>query len=106
MRKTGHPMFEQLTKEEVELHEAKNKDYAQGGDPLGNFHRVSAILKVWGFDIPPSLVAIIYALKQQDAAMWMISQGYEGEIENVDTRFRDDHVYKKIIRILRREETK
>uniref|UniRef100_A0A6H2A1Q4 Uncharacterized protein n=1 Tax=viral metagenome TaxID=1070528 RepID=A0A6H2A1Q4_9ZZZZ len=100
---TGHPLFYELTEEEIELHDAKNKDYAHDGDPLGNFKRVSALLKIWGFDISPTLVALIYALKQQDAYMWMLSQGYEGEVENVDTRLRDDHIYKKIARILHRE---
>lgn len=103
-KKHGHPRFYELTRDEEELHSVKNRDYAQGGDPLGNFHRVSAILKVWGFDIPPSLVALIFALKQQDAAMWMLSQGYEGEVEGVDLRLRDDHTYKKIARILLEEE--
>lgn len=103
MRHRGHPLFKKLTEEELKLHEQKNKDYTQGGDPLGNFHRVSAILKIWGFDIPPILVALIYALKQQDAYMWMLSQGYEGEVEGIDARLRDDHIYKKIARILHRE---
>ena len=99
----GHPDYLKLTDEELELHSAKNRDYARGGDHLGNFHRVSAILKVWGFDIPPTLVALIYALKQQDAYMWMLSQGYEGETEPIDARLRDDHIYKKIARILHKE---
>jgi len=103
MKYHGHPMFYQLTQEEIELHSAKNKDYAQGGDPLGNFKRVSEILGIWGFDIPPELVALIYALKQQDAYMWMLSQGYEGEVETIDKRMQDDHIYKKLARILRRE---
>lgn len=96
----GHEDFYKLTAEEVALHSAKNRDYTFGGDPLGNFNRVSAVLEIWGFNIPPHLVALIYALKQQDAYMWMLSQGYEGEIEGVDERIRDDHVYKKIARIL------
>lgn len=101
----GHPDFYRLTQEEVELHSAKNKDYTGGdGNYLGNFYRVSAILAVWGFDIPPALIALIYALKQQDAYMWMLSQGYEGDIEGIDERLRDDHVYKKIARILLKEE--
>ena len=99
----GHPLFYELTEEEIKLHDEKNADYAGGGDPLGNFKRVSALLKIWGFDISPTLVALIYALKQQDAYMWMLSQGYEGKVENIDTRLRDDHVYKKIARILHRE---
>ena len=100
----GHPDFLSMTEDELELHSQKNKDYTHEGDPLGNFNRVSAILKIWGFDIPPTLVALIYSLKQQDAGMWMLSQGYEGEIENIDTRFRDVHVYTKLARILHKEE--
>lgn len=98
----GDPIFYELCEDEVELHSLKNKDYTGGGDPLGNFNRVSAILKIWGFDIPPELVALIYALKQQDAYMWMMSQGYEGEVEGKDKRMRDDHVYKKIARVILR----
>jgi hypothetical protein len=104
MKYHGHPEFYKITEEELKLYSEKNKDYAHGGDPLGNFHRMSAILKIWGFDIPPVLIALIYALKQQDAYMWMLSQGYEGEVEGVDKRLQDDHVYKKIARILYKEE--
>lgn len=99
----GHPRYLQLTEEELQLHSKKNKDYAHDGDPLGNFKRVSAVLKVWGFDISPTLIALIYALKQQDAYMWMLSQGYEGEVESLDTRLQDDYIYKKIARILHHE---
>jgi len=99
----GHPLYEKLTKDELKLHAEKNQDYTKGGDPLGNFKRVSAVLKIWGFDIPPELVALIYALKQQDAYMWMMSHGYEGKIENIDARLQDDHIYKKLARIIRME---
>ena len=99
----GHPDYLKLIAEEIALHFSKNQDYAKGGDPLGNFKRVSAILKVWGFDIPPMLVALIYALKQQDAYMWMLSQGYEGKVEGIESRLQDDYIYKKIARILYRE---
>ena len=99
----GHPEFYRILEEMAELHSAKNKDYTQGGDPLGNFDRVSALLKIWGFDIPPYLVALIYALKQQDAYMWMISQGYEGETEGIHHSFIDDAVYKVLTDILYKE---
>jgi len=99
----GHPRYLELTEQDLELHSRKNKDYAHDGSPLGNFERVSAVLKVWGFDIPPYLVALIYALKQQDAVMWMLSQGYEGEVEGIGERLQDDYIYKKIARILYEE---
>ena len=98
----GHPDFYRLTEDEVQLHSEKNYDYAQGGDPLGNFYRVSAIKKLYpNLDwASPTGVCIGYALKQLDAAFWMLNQGYEGEVENIDTRFRDVHVYFKLARIL------
>ena len=98
----GHPDFLPMTIDEVKLHSDKNHDYAQGGDPLGNFHRVGAILALYPkLDAgKPETVAIIYALKQLDAALWMLSNNYEGGVENVDTRLRDIHVYMKLARIL------
>lgn len=36
--------------------------------------------------------------------MWMMSQGYEGQVETADKRLEDDHVYKKLARILLREQ--
>lgn len=98
----GHPGFYALTEEEVKLHAAKNRDYAQGGDPLGNFNRVAAILALYpGLELAkPETVAVVYMLKQLDAAMWMLAQGYEGRVEGVDSRLRDVHVYAKLVRIL------
>lgn len=100
----GHPDFYRYLDSMGELHDAKNKDYTQGGDPLGNFHRVSAILKIWGYDIPPWLVAVIYELKQTDCAMWMLAQGYEGEVQGVDERMEDKGIYSVLERILMKEE--
>jgi len=96
--------YESLTLEELHLYEAKNKDYTGNqGDTYGNFNRVSSILSLY----PklklsnPQVVAMVYLLKQLDAAMWMLSEGYEGRIENVDTRLMDVHVYAKIARLLK-----
>lgn len=99
----GHPMFYQLMQESMDLHSRKNKDYAQGGDPLGNFKRISAILKIWGYDIPPEILALIFMMKQLDASFWMSSHGYEGEVETFDTRMADVPVYSQLSRILKRE---
>lgn len=103
----GHPLFYQLTEQEIQLHSSKNKDYAQGGDPLGNFKRVSAIKRLYPglpWDSPVG-VCLGYMLKQLDAAFWMLAKGYEGEVENIDSRLVDVHVYAKIARILWRERT-
>jgi len=102
---SGHPVFYELTMDEMQLHSNKNRDYAQGGDPLGNFNRVSQIKRLYpNLDwASPVGVCIGYMLKQFDAALWMLNQGYEGEVEDIDTRLRDCHVYLKIVRILHRE---
>ena len=100
----GHPDYLTLTVDELELHSMKNRDYARVGDPLGNFHRVSASMTALGFPISPTMVALLYAHKQLDAAIQMIVHGYEGEVEGVDKRLRDAHVYPKIARILYKEE--
>ena len=86
----------------MELHSQKNREYAKGGNPLGNFMRVSAIKKLYpGFDwASPFGVAIGYLLKQFDAALWMYAQGYEGKIETIDTRLQDVAVNTILARIL------
>ena len=101
----GHPDYLTLTEEELALHSAKNKDYAHNGDPLGNFKRVANILSNYpGLDLgDPRVVAIVYGLKQWDALMWMLSQGYDGEVENIETRLQDSYIYQKIARVLHRE---
>jgi len=106
MEYNGHPQFYDLTKEMEETYSAKNKDYAQGGDPMGNFKRVSAIKKLYpNMDwASPIGVNLGYMLKQLDAAFWMLSQGYEGEVEDIDTRLADIPVYVQIARIQHREE--
>lgn len=94
--------YEELTKRELNLYRKKNKDYTNGGDTYGNFKRVSSI-----FSLYPNLklsdtrvVCIVYLMKQLDAILWMLNQGYEGEIENIDTRLTDIHIYAKIARLL------
>lgn len=101
----GHPDFIDMTLKELELHSAKNKDYAGSGDPLGNFKRVAKTLGQYpNLDLSkPEVVALVYMMKQLDAALWMLCQGYEGKVENVDTRLTDVHVYAKLARILHRE---
>ena len=94
--------YEQLTQQELDLYKAKNKDYTKGGSPFGNFERVASILSLY----PklklsdPRIVGMVYLMKQLDAALWMLNEGYEGEVENIDTRLTDVHVYAKIIRLL------
>ena len=100
----GHPDFIKLCINEMELHSAKNYDYAHGGNPLGNFYRVSDMLKLFGADISPAQVAFIYLMKQLDATGRMLFQNYEGGTEGISSRLKDISVYSKLIQILLNEE--
>jgi len=104
----GHPEYLKLTEDELALHSVKNKDYARGGDPLGNFKRVASILSQYpSLNLSdPTVVAIVFSLKQMDAALWMLSQGFEGDTEDFDGRAADTHVYWKIARILHGQQKK
>lgn len=98
----GHTDFIPMTIAEMELHSRKNHDYAHGGTPLGNFHRRATLYKNYpGLDLGnPVVVALVDALKQLDAALWMLCQGYEGQVEGLDARLGDVGVYAKLARIL------
>ncbi len=95
--------YQDLTNDELNLYNRKNHDYTGNkGDTFGNFKRVATILSLY-----PKLklsnsqvVAMVYMLKQLDAALWMMSEGYEGTVENIDTRLTDVHIYAKIARLL------
>ena len=94
--------YEQLTQQELDLYRVKNKDYTKGGSSFGNFERVSSILSLYPkLNLAdPQVVCMVYMLKQLDSALWMLSEGYEGEVENIDTRLTDVGVYAKIARLL------
>ena len=95
-------MFIKLALEEIELHEAKNKDYRSDSDPLANFNRVAAWMALypkmnWA---QPELVAILFLMKQFDAYMSLMERGEKGGVENCGTRLGDVSVYTKLARIL------
>ena len=98
----GHADFNPMTLKEMKLHSEKNYDYAAGGDPLGNFNRVASILAMYkGLSLSdPTVIALVYAMKQVDAALWMLSQKREGKIEDVNSRLGDVSVYVKLAMIL------
>ena len=105
---TGHPRFKQLTEEEIKIHNEKNGDYAGHGNPLGNFVRVAQILSLYpGLDLSnPAVVAMVYSMKQIDAILWMLSQGYDGKVETVGNKLMDVSIYAKLARILHEEKQK
>lgn len=101
----GHPRFYELTALEEDLHSRKNEDYAGGGKPMGNFERVSAFLAMFpGFPLDtPHGVALVYMLKQLDAALWLLATKREGKVEGVAERLGDIGVYAKLARIMYEE---
>lgn len=98
----GHKDFIPLCMKEIELHSDKNHDYAGGGDPLGNFQRVSDILKMYpGFPYDtPAGVALIYSLKQLDAILWGKAKSIKHKVEGLAGRYEDVSVYAKLARIM------
>lgn len=104
-KRHGHPRFYELLDEFAELHSKKNKDYAQGGVSTGNFDRVGKILSMYpGLSMSsPPVVALLYMLKQLDAVMWSLSQGYETAVESRHDKMRDIAVYATLAIVLAEE---
>ena len=102
----GHPEFIARMVNLLDLHDGKNHDYAKGGDALGNFKRVASLLSNYpGLDLSkPAVVAFVYALKQIDAVLWMLSQGHEAVVEGVSERLDDISVYMQLVALLLGEE--
>ena len=101
----GHEGFIPLLVDAAKLHSEKNYGYAFGGDPLGNFNRVSEIKKLypkmdWA---QPIGVCLGYALKQVDASLWQLQGGYEDSKEGVANRLKDVFVYTGIAMLLLEE---
>ena len=94
----GHPSFYKFVDEISKLHNDKNYSYAHGGPPLGNFNRVSRIMKLYkgmSWDTPEG-VAEVYSLKQLDAYLWLKSKKHMDKFEGRIGRIKDQAVYKLI----------
>ncbi len=91
----GHPEFLGVLLDKAKLHSNKNYDYAKGGNPLGNFERVSTILSLYpGLNLgSPVVIMMIYALKQVDAVLWGFCQKIEQKVEGPIERLGDVLVY-------------
>ncbi len=101
----GDPLYMEITAEEMFLYNAKNGDYAGGGeDPNGNFNRTAKIYE----NYPnlrmsdPRMVALNLFIKQLDQILWSLNRGFEGKVEGLDARLADLHVYAKIARVINR----
>jgi hypothetical protein len=100
------PEYITMLRAEMDLFSAKNADYTGGGNSsYSNFDRVSAFLGQYpGLKLSdPSIVAIVYTLKQLDAFLWMKSRGWEGSTEGIDSRLADIVVYMRLIRLMEQE---
>jgi hypothetical protein len=103
----GHPSYIDNALAKIKLHSTKNRDYALGGDPFGNFIRVSRFVSQYpGLSLGnPTIIALIYMLKQVDAVLWALSQGHT-QSESIRDRWADVVVYAGIIEILLNERTR
>ena len=101
----GHPDFIEKSLDEIKLHNDKNYDYAFNSDPLGNFKRIANMLSMYpGLNIADAaIVAMIYALKQIDAYMFLKANQHKAKCEGTAARLRDISVYAKLIEILDEE---
>lgn len=101
----GHKEFLPVTVSEIELHNVKNHDYAAGGDPLGNFNRVSTILGLYpDLDLSDRrVVALVYALKQVDAVLWGLAKRITHKVEGLNERLQDISVYAKLVICMNKE---
>jgi 5-methylcytosine-specific restriction endonuclease McrA len=104
----GHPDFTRKLLEMWMLHLTKNHDYAHGGDPMGNFKRVATIFSLYpNLKLSdPAVVALVYAMKQVDAVLWMLSSGHSAKVEGFHGRLQDIAVYSTIADILLEESNK
>ena len=105
----GHPRVHELLAELGTLHANKNHDYAAGAaqGPLGNFTRVSRLLReypqgdVW---TSPTGIALIYMLKQLDAALIMLSTAKTSRVgEGLHERLKDIAAYAILTMVLHEE---
>ena len=102
----GHKRFIPILLDLMQLHSDKNHDYASGGDPLGNFKRVAALLAQYpGLDLGnPMVVALVYALKQVDAVLWSLAQDITAKVEGRGKRLDDVANYAVLAKILDEED--
>lgn len=92
----GHKRFYEILLDLMDLHNRKNRDYATKEDPLANFKRVAEWCKKYKLLTPGNeelKVAIIYSLKQWDAALKLVGDNTEGQVEGIPDRLRDVAVY-------------
>lgn len=97
----GHPLFNDLVIAQMKLHSDKNKGYAEGGGPLGNFERCAKILAMYPhLNLGrPEVVAWMFMTKHIDRVLWDLNLGRVPS----DEALADISVYAQIIRCMRTE---
>lgn len=99
----GHPAFNDMMISQMELHDRKNKNYAGGGNPLGNFLRVAKIMSSYP-NIPhgdPATAVIGMVIKQWDNILWAMNTGRFYSEGSIDEHLADISVYMNILRCIR-----
>lgn len=87
----------------MELHDKKNRNYAGGGSPLGNFQRVASIMSNYP-NIPhgnPASALVGMVLKQIDNVLWAMNTGRFYSEASIDEHLADIAVYMVILRCIR-----
>lgn len=97
----GHRDFNELMLQQMELHSEKNRGYAEGGSPLGNFDRAAQIMNLYpNFPVWSAQgMLLMYVLKHFDRIMWDMSIGRPFPS---DDACADISVYMNILRCMRR----
>ena len=99
----GHQKFYEYLLDHMDLHNRKNRDYATQDDPLANFKRVGEWGRKYKLLTPgheAAKVGILYAMKQWDAALKLLGDNDEGQVEGIQERLDDVAVYATLIKIL------
>jgi hypothetical protein len=94
----GHKAFNKIMFELMQLHSDKNKGYAGGGVPLGNFDRVARVMSNYPrfpLDTPAGIL-LMYVMKHFDRIMWDMCQGKMPSIDAVS----DIAVYMTILQCM------
>lgn len=94
----GHPKFNEFLYSEMKLYSLKNKGYAGGGQPLGNFTRAAKIMENYpNFPVHTAEgMAMMYVMKHFDAIMWALATGRRAPDESLG----DISVYMNLIRCM------
>lgn len=99
----GHPKFAEFSFDELRLHDRKNKNYAGGGSPLGNFTRVARIMANYPNlqQGDPAVALIGMVMKQIDNVLWALNNARFYTEPSIDEHLQDISVYMKILRCIR-----